>query len=106
MKKTDIEEFQTQLGEHYLMIKEIWESFCLECLLFECADPLGTTENPIGECTTLQKILLACIAHLQADDQRIPILVKMFLFTVYNHYRIPQGTIIKIRKAFLIVVER
>jgi len=104
-KEIKIEEFKAELGEHYLLVKTIWDQICKEQFSVQCADPLGDHEVPVDQCTDLEKILLACISYLEDGDKK-GILTKQFLLTVYSYHQIEPTSRIKIRGSFFIVIEQ
>lgn len=99
-----IENHKKQLGKDYFLVKIIWDEICKTDFCFECSDPLKKNEQPVDECTELEKILLACIVYLE-DAEEKALLTRIFLLTAYQQHQITFGAVIRVRKSFLIVVE-
>ncbi len=104
MAEIKLENYKEQLGNDYFLVKIIWDEICKTGFCFECSDPLKKNEQPVDECTELEKILLACVAYLE-DVEEKALLTRIFLLTVYQQHQITFGATIRVRRSFLIVVE-
>lgn len=104
-KNLNIDDYKDELGEDFELVKELWEIFSSQDISILCEESLQKDEIPVGECTDLQKILLACLCVADTPTRQM-LMQRAFLINAYKEFKLSHGTILRIKKFFIIAVKK
>ena len=99
----NIKDHLKNLGPNFYLVSIIWEEICNTGFTLKPFEPLLDHEIPEDECYEIEKILLACIAYTEHEEERV-FLSKTLLLNIYNNHRINPETNFIIKGPFFIVL--